>query len=122
MEQKKVLSDKSKLLVGNESELHYVRIDPVEEEYIKVWIKEPTYPQLEKAQMKLFNMNMGKQEVNLDMNEVYRYLWDAFVEKTEPVLTALDVVRLKPYVGKQIRDILPDPFALLEGDADLKEQ
>ena len=79
MEQKKVLNDKSKLLVGNESELHYVRIDPVEEEYIKVWIKEPTYLQLEKAQMKLFNMNVGKQEVNLDMNEVYRYLWDAFV-------------------------------------------
>ena len=122
MEQKKVLSDKSKLLVGNESELHYVRIDPVEEEYIKIWIKEPTYLQLEKAQMKLFNMNMGKQEVNLDMNEVYRYLWDAFVEKTEPVLTALDVVRLKPFVGRQIRDILPDPFAILEGDADLKEQ
>jgi hypothetical protein len=122
MEQKKVLNDKSKLLVGNESELHYVRIDPVEEEYIKVWIKEPTYLQLEKAQMKLFNMNMGKQEVNLDMNEVYRYLWDAFVEKTEPVLTALDVVRLKPYVGRQIREILPDPFALLEGDADLKGQ
>jgi len=122
MEQKKVLSDKSKLLVGNESELHYVRIDPVEEEYIKVWIKEPTYLQLERAQMKLFNMNVGKQEVNLDMNEVYRYLWDAFVEKTEPVLTALDLVRLKPYVGRQIREILPDPFALLEGDADLKEQ
>jgi len=122
MEQKKVLSDKSKLLVGNESELHYVRIDPVEEEYIKIWIKEPTYLQLEKAQMKLFNMNMGKQEVNLDMNEVYRYLWDAFVEKTEPVLTALDLIRLKPFVGRQIRDILPDPFAILEGDADLKEQ
>ena len=122
MEQKKVLNDKSKLLVGNESELHYVRIDPVEEEYIKVWIKEPTYLQLEKAQMKLFNMNMGKQEVNLDMNEVYRYLWDAFVHKTEPHLTALDLVRLKPYVGRQIRNILPDPFALMEGDADLKEE
>lgn len=122
MEHKKVLNDKSKLLVGNESELHYVRIDPVEEEYIKVWIKEPTYLQLEKAQMKLFNMNMNKQEVNLDMNEVYRYLWDAFVDKTEPALTALDLIRLKPYVGRQIREILPDPFALLEGDADLKEQ
>ena len=122
MERKKVLNDKSKLLVGNESELHYVRIDPVEEEYIKVWIKEPTYLQLEKAQMKLFNMNVGKQEVNLDMNEVYRYLWDAFIDKTEPALTALDLIRLKPYVGRQIREILPDPFAFFEGDADLKEE
>lgn len=122
MEEKKILGDKNKLLVGTEAELHYVKIAPDSDEHLKVWIKEPTYLQLEQAQMKLFNMDMNNKEVSLDMNEVYRYLWDAFVDRTEPVLNAIDLLRLKPYVGNQIKQILPDPFSLMEGDSDLKEK
>jgi len=122
MEQKKVLCDKSKLLVGTEAIEHYVKIDPDGDEFLKVWIKEPTYLQLEQAQMKLFNMDMNSKEVKFDMNEVYRYLWDAFVLKTEPSLNSIDLIRLKPYVGSQIKNILPDPFSMMEGDADLKEE
>tara|TARA_Y100000004_G_scaffold196677_1_gene267549 strand:+ start:2100 stop:2468 length:369 start_codon:yes stop_codon:yes gene_type:complete len=122
MEQKKILGDKSKLLVGTEAQLHYVKIEPEGDEYLKVWIKEPTYLQLEQAQMKLFNVDMQNKDVSFDMNEVYRYLWDAFVERTEPALNAIDLIRLKPYVGSQIRAILPDPFSLMEGDDNLKEK
>ena len=86
-----------------------------------MWVKQPTYLQLEQAQMKLFNMDMNSKEVSFDMNEVYRYLWEAFVLKTEPSLTPIDLLRLKPYVGQQIKKILPDPFSLMEGDDDLKE-
>jgi hypothetical protein len=122
MEDKKILGDKSKLLVGTEAQLHYVRIAPDSDEHLKVWIKEPTYLQLEQAQMKLFNMDMNNKEVSLDMNEVYRYLWDAFVDRTEPALSVIDLIRLKPYVGNQIKKILPDPFSLMDGDSDLKEK
>ena len=122
MEDKKILGDKSKLLVGTEAQLHYVRIAPDSDEHLKVWIKEPTYLQLEHAQMKLFNMDMNNKEVSLDMNEVYRYLWDAFVDRTEPALSVIDLIRLKPYVGNQIKKILPDPFSLMDGDSDLKEK
>tara|TARA_R110002153_G_scaffold54335_3_gene151368 strand:- start:3971 stop:4339 length:369 start_codon:yes stop_codon:yes gene_type:complete len=122
MEQKKIIGDKSKLLVGTEAQIHYVKTDPDGDEHIKVWIKEPTYLQLEQAQMKLFNMDMSSKEVSFDMNEVYRYLWDAFVEKTEPSLSAIDLIRLKPYVGGQIKKILPDPFSLMDGDDDLKAE
>ena len=118
--EKKILEDKNKLFVGNESTLHYVKIDPDGEEHIKVWIKEPTYLQLEQAQMKLFNIDMNKQDVSFDISEVYHYLWEAFVERTEPKLTTLDVLRLKPYVGKQIKAILPDPFSMMEVSDDLK--
>jgi|TARA_R100000482_G_scaffold121283_1_gene67337 hypothetical protein len=122
MEQKKVLGDKSKILVGAEAKLHYVKIEPDSDEHLKVWIKEPTYLQLEQAQMKLFNVDVNSKDVSFDMNEVYRYLWDAFVHKTEPALTAIDLLRLKPYVGSQIKAILPDPFSLMEGDDNLKEK
>ena len=94
MEQKKVLGDKSKILVGAEAKLHYVKIEPDSDEHLKVWIKEPTYLQLEQAQMKLFNVDVNSKDVSFDMNEVYRYLWDAFVHKTEPALTAVDLLRL----------------------------
>ena len=116
----KIATDKSKLLASKVSKVHYVRIAQGSDEYLKVWIKEPTFLQLEQAQMKLFDFNAGSQEVNLDMSEVYRYLWDAFVEKTEPALSAMDILGLNPYIGNQIKEILPNPFGMMEIDEDLK--
>ena len=116
----KIATDKSKLLASRQSTEHYVRIAPGSDEYLKVWIKEPTFLQLEQAQMKLFDFNSGSQEINLDMSEVYRYLWDAFVEKTEPALSAMDVLGLNPYIGNQLKEILPNPFTMMETDEDLK--
>tara|TARA_R100000951_G_scaffold116803_1_gene131235 strand:- start:3655 stop:4035 length:381 start_codon:yes stop_codon:yes gene_type:complete len=120
MEQKKIITDKSKLLARTESTMHYVKISPNEEEYMKVWIKEPTFFQLEQAQMKLFNVNMSQKDVSFDMTEVYRYLFEAFVEKTEPMLNAIDLLRLNAYAGNQLKAVLPDPFSMLEVDSDLK--
>ena len=120
MEQKRIITDKSKLLTRTESVLHYVKIDPVEDEYMKVWIKEPTFFQLEQAQMKMFNINMQEKDVSFDMTEVYRYLFEAFVEKTEPMLSPIDLLRLNAFAGSQLKAVLPDPFSMLEVDADLK--
>ena len=120
MEQKKILTDKSKLLARTESTIHYVKIEPNSDEHLKVWIKEPTYLQLEQAQMKLFNVDVNSKDVSFDMVEVYRYLVEAFVEKTEPMLTPIDLLRLNPYVGQQLKNILPDPFSFMEVDEDLK--
>ena len=54
------------------------------------------------------------------MDTLFRYLWEAFVEKTEPSLTAIELLKLNPYVGSQIKEILPDPFNMQSGDEDLK--
>ena len=54
------------------------------------------------------------------MDALFRYLWEAFVEKTEPSLSTIEILRLNPYVGRQIKEILPDPFAMQMGDEDLK--
>ena len=120
--EKKIVADKTKLLSRTESKLHYVKIAKDSEEHLKVWVKEPTFLQLEQAQMKMFNINMAEKDVQFDISEVYRYLFDAFVDKTEPVLTPLDLLRLNPYVGNQIKAILPDPFNIMEVDEDLKEE
>jgi len=117
--EKKIVNDKNKLLTKTESKLHYVKIEPNSDEYLKVWIKDPTFLQLEQAQMKLFNINTKAKDVEMDIVEVYHYLFDAFIDKTEPTLTHIDLLRLNPYVGNQIKAILPDPFDYVE-DEDLK--
>ena len=117
---KKTVKNKSALFATSESVLHYIRVAPETDEYLKVWIKEPTFLQLEKAQAKLINLNSRTQDISLEMDTLFRYLWEAFVDKTEPQLSPVEFIRLTPYVGNQIKEILPDPFAL-EGDEDLKE-
>ena len=117
---KKTVSNKSSLFASSASVLHYVRVAPDSDEYLKVWIKEPTFLQLEKAQAKLINLNSRTNDISLEMDTLFRYLWEAFVEKTEPSLSAIELLRLNPYVGNQVKEILPDPFAMT-GDEDLKE-
>ena len=117
--EKKTLKDKNLLFAPTESQVHYIKVAPDSDEYLKVWIKEPTFLQLEKAQAKLINLNSRTKDISLEMDTLFRYLWEAFVEKTEPSLSAIEILRLSPYVGNQIKEILPDPFNL-EGDEDLK--
>ena len=117
--QKKTVSDKSSLFASQDSTLHQVKIAPDSDEYLNVWIKEPTFLQLEKAQAKLININTSTNDISLEMDTLFRYLWDAFVEKTEPSLSSIEILRLNPYVGTQIKEILPDPFTLV-GDDSLK--
>lgn len=119
--QKKTVSNKSALFAVSDSTLHYIRVAPDSEEYLKVWIKEPTFLQLEKAQAKLINLNSRTQDISLEMDTLFRYLWEAFVEKTEPALTSIEILKLSPYVGSQIKEILPDPFDMQAGDENLKE-
>jgi hypothetical protein len=117
--EKKTLKDKNLLFAPTESQVHYIKVAPDSDEYLKVWIKEPTFLQLEKAQAKLINLNSRTKDISLEMDTLFRYLWEAFVDKTEPSLSAIEILRLSPYVGNQIKEILPDPFNL-EGDEDLK--
>ena len=66
-----IATDKSKLLVSRQATEHYVRIAPGSDEYLKIWIKEPTFLQLEQAQMKLFDFNAGLQEINIYILQTY---------------------------------------------------
>jgi hypothetical protein len=115
----KIVSDKSKLFASTESTVHLIRVAPGSDEYLRIWVKEPTFMQLEKAQAKMINLSSGN-DVSLEMDTLFRYLWDAFVDKTEPALASVEVLRLSPYVGNQIKEILPNPFDMGD-DADLKE-
>jgi hypothetical protein len=45
--EKKVVMNKESLFAGKESKLHYLKVSPDSNEHLKVWVKEPTWLQVE---------------------------------------------------------------------------
>jgi len=117
---KKVINEKNKLFVKQEVEPHYVRVEPNSDEYLKVWIKEPTWLQVEQAVAAVMKLDPKTQSMDIDLNAMYRYMIDNFIEKTEPSLSAIDMLKLTPYIGSQIKDILPNPLDGLSSGDDTK--
>ena len=115
-EEKQIVNDKNALFIGSESELHYVKVSPDSEEYLKVWIKQPTWLQVEQATTSVLKLNAKTQEMDLDLNAMYKFMVDNFIDKTESSLSAVDLLRLTPFVGNQLKEILPNPFTELQGD------
>lgn len=114
----KVVSDRSKLFIGSDSECHEIKVSPDSDEVLRVWIKQPTWLQVEQALSSVMNIDSTSQSMDIDLNKMYRFMVKNFIDKTEPSLSATDLLRLTPYVGNQLKDILPNPFLdiIEEGD------
>lgn len=118
---KKIVSDKSVLFALTEPKLHYIRVAPEKEEYLKVWVKEPTWLEAEKALNAVMKIDSRTQSLDLDLNAMYRYMVENFISKTEPSLSSIDMLRLSPYVGNQIKEILPNPMSMMQEDEEKNE-
>jgi hypothetical protein len=119
--QRKIVSDKNKLFVEKNTEPQYVKVSPDSDEFLKVWIKEPTWLQVEQAMASVMKVDPKTQSMDIDLNAMYRFMVENFIEKTEPSLSAIDLLRLNPYVGNQLKEILPNPMQGLEGDDEKNE-
>ena len=115
-ENKKIVSDKSLLFAANEPKEYYLKIAENSNEYLKIWVKEPTWLQVEAALASVMTVNPKSGDMDIDLNNLYHYMIDNFVEKTEPPLGKVDLIRLSPYLGSQLKDILPNPLQELTGD------
>ena len=121
--QRKTVSDKNRLFIQNDNEPKYVRVSPDDDEYLKVWVKEPTWLQVEQAMAVVMKLNPKTQEMDIDLNSMYRYIVNNFIEKTEPSLSAVELLKLNSYVGNQLKEILHNPLAdFTQGDEEKKEQ
>tara|TARA_R110002167_G_scaffold65864_10_gene186413 strand:- start:19581 stop:19970 length:390 start_codon:yes stop_codon:yes gene_type:complete len=121
-ENKKIVSDKSLLFAATEPKLYYLKISESSEEHLKIWVKEPTWLQVEAAMASVMKINAKTQEMDIDLNNLYHYMIDNFVDKTEPSLGKVDLIRLSPYLGSQLKDILPNPLQELTGDDTKNEE
>ena len=113
---RKIVSDKSALFALTEPKLHYVSVAPESDEYLKVWVKEPTWLEAEKALNAVMKVDSRTQSLDLDLNAMYKYMVEKFIDKTEPSLSAIDMLRLSPFVGNQLKEILPNPMAMMQED------
>ena len=116
MEEKSIVNDRSILFAQVNTECHYLKASEDTEEYLKVWVKEPTWLQVEQALSSVMKLDTESQSLDLDLNKMYKFMVENFIEKTEPSLSAVDLLRLSPYVGAQLKDILPNPFTEMLGD------
>ena len=108
-----VVSDKSKLFVQANTECVEIKVSAESDEVLKVWIREPTWLQVEQALSTV--MDMSQDGMKLDLNKMYKYMAEEFIEKTEPTLTPIEILQLSPFVGNQLKEILPNPFEELMG-------
>jgi len=120
MTEKKVIQDKSALFAPTEPTLHYIKVAPESDEYLKVWVKEPTWLEVDKAINTLMKIDAKTQSMDIDINGMFKYMVENFVIKTEPSLSSIDILKLTPYVGDQIKEILPNPLAE-SGDGEKNE-
>ena len=112
--EKTTVTDKSILFALSEPTLHHIKVAPDRDEYLKVWVKEPTWLEVDKAMNSLMKVDARTQNLDLDLNAMYRYMVENFIVKSEPSLSTIDLLRLSPYVGTQIKEILPNPFDAFE--------
>ena len=120
--EKKIISDKSVLFALTEPTLHYIKVAEDTEEYLKVWVKEPTWLEVDKAMNSMMKLDVKTQNMDIDMNAMFRYMVENFIVKTEPSLSTLDILRLTPYVGNQLKEVLPNPFTVMEDDKGKPEE
>ena len=116
MQDKKIVTDKNVLFALTEPTLHYIRVAPESEEYLKVWVKEPTWLEVDRAMNSMMKIDAKKQDMDIDLNAMFKFMVENFVVKTEPSLSAIDILRLTPFIGNQIKEILPNPFTAFEED------
>tara|TARA_A100001391_G_scaffold4100_1_gene3078 strand:- start:171 stop:524 length:354 start_codon:yes stop_codon:yes gene_type:complete len=110
-----IVNDKNMLFARTESECHELKVSPDSEQVLKVWVKEPTWLQVEQALSSV--MQLSEDSMNLDLNKMYRFMAEEFIDKTEPSLSTTEILRLSPFIGEQLKDILPNPFTdLMEAD------
>jgi hypothetical protein len=113
--EKKVVIDKNALFAAVKTECHHLRVAPDSDEYLRVWVKEPTWLQVEQALSSVMNIDSSNQSFDLDLNKMYKFMVENFVEKCDPELSAIELLRLSPYVGAQLKEVLPNPFTDLMG-------
>ena len=117
----KVVNDKNTLFVRTETMMHEIKVAPDSDEILKIWVKEPTWLQVEQAMTAIMKIDTSG-GIDLDLNTMYRFLCKEFIEKTEPSLTTTEILKLNPYVGSQLKNVLPNPLTDLMGDDTGKEQ
>ena len=116
------VKDKNVLFALIEEKCHELKVSPTSDECLKVWVREPTWLEVDKAMNSVMKIDAKTQGMEIDLNAMYRYMVDKFVVRTEPTLSALELIRLTPYIGNQLKAVLPNPLETMNEDEAKNEE
>ena len=63
---KKIVSDKTALFAPSEPTLHYIKVAEDTDEYLQVWVKAPTWLEVDKAINNLGKIDAKSQNLHID--------------------------------------------------------
>ena len=86
-----IVSDKNRLFTTVETKCHHLKVDENSNDILKVWVKEPTWLQVEQALSVVMSLDADEGSMGIDLNKMYRFMVENFVEKTEPSLTTVEL-------------------------------
>jgi len=115
-------NDKSRLFATVDQTMHEIKVAEDSDKIIKVWVKEPTWLQVETALSSVMDVDSQTQEMTLNLTKMYKFMIKEFIGKTEPSLSPIELLRLSPYIGAQLKEVLPNPFMDITGADTGKEQ
>ena len=109
---KKIVEDINSLLVHGGTTAH--DIDVGEDSIIRVWIKELSFLDTQRAIKEFMSIDANGQ-LAMDIAGYWKYMFLEAIEKTEPRMSKSQLIRLKPDVAQQITSLLPQPQDLVAG-------
>ena len=73
-----------------------------------VYVKEPTFLDMQQAAQHLIGEN------GIDLSDYWQYAFSHWVVETKPPMATVELLRLKPEVGKALSAVLPSPEDLVD--------
>ena len=107
------IANKEKLLTKKNERKHEIRVDPDDPELVmEVWVRDITFLDVQRATQTMFETVGG--DVTLNLQGYWAYAFSNWVVRTNPELTADEMLDLSTYAGEQIASLLPKPDELAE--------
>ena len=107
-----ILTDKNRILRKNNDTKHTVRVDPEDDSLVMdVWIKDTSFLDIQKAAQEMFNVGADG-NVSLNLEGYWRFAFNTWITKTNPLLTKDELLNLKGFAGESISKLLPSPDEL----------
>jgi len=108
------VANKSQLLNSQNVQKHEVQVDPNDSEVImEVWVKELTFLDIQRAAQEMIIIQEGG-DLGFSLEGYWRHAFSHWVTRTNPELSANELLELSGYAGDKLAAILPQPNDLVE--------
>jgi|TARA_R110000824_G_scaffold126000_2_gene285336 hypothetical protein len=77
-----------------------------------VWIRDPSFLDIQNAAQTMFNIVDG--EISFNLSGYWEYAFEHWITRTDPELTKVEILSITGYVGQEISRVMPQPNEIAE--------